>query len=291
MPQQSILLIDPFKNILNAYQMFLEQEKYLIETSENLDDALQRFSTRKHFFIITEYLPPFDDTYRLIQWVKQNCPETYIIMITQEIIDEIKYEKFFAIGLDDLILKPFSPEKILVHIRKGLRQRELILKKQELEKQATLDPITQQIQNFVFNTLYFKKCLRQEVKKAQRHQRALSLLLIQIPDIERIGDRFENFRKELAQILRKYTREEDMVGRHNGAFGIILPETDQVGSQVLVQRLSNLIQNHPEFKSDEALRPVTQTLSFQMFTYPDNFLIPESLKSVVEEINKESLRH
>jgi PleD family two-component response regulator len=291
MPDNWILLIDPFKDIVSAYRMVLEQEKYLVETSRNLDEAFHLFSMRQHSVIITEYLPPFEDTYRMIQRVKQNSPGTYIIMITQEIIDAIKYEKFFAIGLDDLILKPFSPEKILIHIRKGLRQRELILKKQRLEECAFLDPITQKIQNFVFNSIYFKKCFRQEVKKAKRYQRPLSLLLIQIPDMERIEERFENFCIELVQIVRKYTREEDMVGRHNGAFGVILPETGQVGSQALVQRLLNLIQNHPTFQSDDVLRPFVQTLSFQTFTYPDNFLIPESLKSVVEEINKESPRH
>jgi len=38
--------------------------------------------------------------------------------------------------LDDLILKPYSPEKILVHIQKGLRQRELILRKQDKSDDA-----------------------------------------------------------------------------------------------------------------------------------------------------------
>lgn len=229
MPDNWILLIDPFKNIVSAYQMFLEQEKYLVETSRNLDEALHLFSIRQHSVIITEYLVPFDDMNRMIQWVKQNSPGTYIMIVSSEIIDEIKYEKLFASGLDDFIFKPFSPEKVLAHIRKGLRQRELILKKQKLEEVTFLDPITQKIQNFVFNSLYFKKCLRQEVKKAQRHQHPLSLLLIQIPAVEIIGDRFEKFCTELVQIVRKFIREEDMVGRYNGAFGILLPDTDQLG--------------------------------------------------------------
>jgi len=291
MPDNWILLIDPFKNIVSAYQMFLEQEKYLVETSSNLDEVFHLFSMRQHSVIITEYLVPFDDMNRMIQWVKQNSPGTYIMMVSNETIDEIKYEKLFASGLDDFILKPFSPEKVFVHIRKGLRQRELILKNQRLEEVAFLDPITQKIQNFVFNSLYFKKCLRQEVKKAQRHQHPLSLLLVQIPAVEIKGDRFENFCTELVQIFRKYIREEDMVGRYNGAFGILLPDTDQLGSQVVVRRLSDLIQDHPTFKSDETLSPVTQTLSFQTYTYPDNFLIPESLKSVFEDINKERPHH
>jgi diguanylate cyclase (GGDEF)-like protein len=291
MSEHWILLLDPFKNLLNAYRMILQGEKYLVETTINLEEASHRLSLRHYSIFITEYIPPFEDTYRMIQWVKQNLPETYIIMVTNAIIDDTTYEILFDIGVDDLILKPYSPEKILVHIKKGLRQRDLILKKQELETQSLLDPITQRIQQFIFNPIYFKKCLRQELKRAKRHQHPLSLLLIQIPAREKIGDRIESLYMELAKILKKYVREEDIVGKVNGNFGILLAETDQIGLQALVQRLSNLIQTHSTFQSDEVLRHIIQTLSFRSFTYPDQFSIPESLKIVFEEVDQEYPRH
>ena len=282
MTENWILIVDPYQSILDAYRMVLEREKYLVETSENLDEAFRQFSMRRYSVIITEYLHPFEDMCHMIQWVKQNSPETYIIMVTSLLIDETIYEKLFDIGLDDFILKPYSPVKILVHIRKGLRQSELILSKQELERQSLFDPITQHIQQFIFNSTYFKKCLRQEIKRAKRHQHSVSLLLIQIPNKEKLGDRFENFCIELVRILKTSIREEDMFGRDNGSFGIILPETNQVGSQALVRRLSNLIQTHPMFQSDLDLKPIIQTLSFQTFTYPEKFIIPESLRTVLE---------
>jgi hypothetical protein len=97
-----------------------------------------------------------------------------------------------------------------------------------------------------------------------------------------MGDRFYNFYVELVRIFRKYTREEDMVGKNNGEIGIILPETDQIGSQALIQRLLNLIHTDPQFSSDDVWKAYAQTLSFQSFTYPDQFAIPESLKAVLE---------
>jgi len=77
----------------------------------------------------------------MIQWVKKINPETYIIMVTNAIIDEKTYEKLFTIGVDDFILKPYSPDKILVHIKKGLKQRDLIFKLQRLEKLSFLEPL------------------------------------------------------------------------------------------------------------------------------------------------------
>ena len=42
MPKNSILLIDPFKNLLNAYRLILEEEDYRVETALNLKEAYQR---------------------------------------------------------------------------------------------------------------------------------------------------------------------------------------------------------------------------------------------------------
>ena len=291
MSQHWILLLDPFKNLLNAYRIILEEENYLVETSLNLEEAYELLKKRQYSVIVTEYCPPFDMTDDMIQWVKKKSPEVYIIIVTNASIDEKRYENLFNIGVDDFILKPYSPDKILVHIKKGLKQRDLILKMEELERLNLLEPITKEIQEVIFNAIFFKRCLRQEIKKAKRHHHPFSLLLIQMPTQEEIGDRFSSFYMELLKIIRQYTREEDMVGKNNGEIAVILPETNQIGSQALIQRLLNLIHTHPQFKSDDVLRIYIQTLSFQSFTYPDQFAIPESLKTVLEDVDKEYLYH
>jgi DNA-binding response OmpR family regulator len=280
--QDWILLIDPFKNLVDMYQILLETEKFFVETAKDLEEAFHRLSNRQYSVVITEYFSEVEDSCRIIPFLKNNAPATYILMVTYKNIDDQTYGSLFDLGLDDLIIKPCSPEKILVHIQKGLRQREWVLQKQELERQIILDPIARRIQKYIFSQSYFKRCLRQELKRAKRHHNLLSLLLLQIPPRDRMGDHFELFFAELAKILRGYIREEDVVGRENGNLGILLPETDRVGSRVVLQRLFNLIQ------SDRVLEPITKNLSFQSFTYPTEFEVPQSLKKVLEEIDKES---
>ena len=287
MPHPEILLIDPFKNLLNAYRIILEEEKYLVETALNLKDAYQNLIKSQYSVIITEYIPPFETTDYVIQWVKKKAPETYIIIVTNASVDDKTYEKLFNIGVDDFILKPYSPKRVLVHVKKGLKQRDLIINSQKLERLSLLEPITQEIQDLVYNTIFFKKCLRQEIKKAKRHRHSFSLLLIQIPTREEIGNQFDYFYMELIKIVKKYTREEDLVGKDNGEIGIILPETDQIGSKALLDRLSNLINNHPSFKADNILKMYAQNLFIQPFTYPNNFSLPESLSPVLEDVNRE----
>jgi PleD family two-component response regulator len=257
--------------------MVLEEERYLVETALNLKEAYELFNEKQYCVIITEYIPPFETTEYLIKWVKEKTPETYIIMVSSAFVDEKTYENLFDIGVDDFILKPYSPAKILVHIKKGLKLRNLILRTRQLERMNALEPATEHVQGVVFNPIFFKKCLRQELKRAKRHQHALSLLLLPLPAEEKKSDLLDRFYIELLGIVRKSTREEDIVGRHNGDIGILLPETDEIGSRALTERLLNLIKGDPSLKSYDVLKPYVETLSFRTFTYPDQFTLPESL--------------
>ena len=97
MPDHWILLIDPFKNLLNAYRFILEEENYSVETALNLKDAYELFKIREYSVIITEYIPPFETTDRMIQSMKKKAPETFIIIVSNAAVDEKTYEKLFTI--------------------------------------------------------------------------------------------------------------------------------------------------------------------------------------------------
>jgi len=284
-----ILLLDPFKNLLNAYRMILEEEEYLVETALNLEEAYELLRKRHYSLIISEYCPPFEATDEMIRWVKKNAPETYIIIVTNASISEKTYDNLFKIGVDDFIPKPYSPERILVHIKKGLKQRNLILRLQKLEEFSLLEPFAQEIHELIFNAAFFKRCLRQEFKRAKRHHHPFSLLLMQVPDGEKTGDSSERFYMDLARIVKKHTREEDMVGKNNGEIGIILPETDETGSKALVERLLNIVHADSRFKSDKGLESYVEALSFQSFTFPSESPIPEPLRAILKDIDQETL--
>ena len=95
-----------------------------------------------------------------------------------------------------------------------------------------------------------------------------------------------DFLTELAQLLSRSTREEDVIGRENGGFGILLYKTGHEGSRVLEQRLSNLIQNHRPFQS-ERLQSIVENLQIQSFTYPEQWKVPEPFSRIASDLNQE----
>lgn len=287
MDQDWILLIDPFKNLLNAYRMILEEEKYLVETAGTIEEAYLLFGKRSYSVVLMEYLPPFEPFQKMIQWMKEKSSETYIMVVTNATVDEKTYARLFDIGVDDFILKPYAPQKIIIRIKKGLRQREVIAKVNQLERLNLLDPIARNIEELIFSKIFLKRCLRQELKKSRRHRHPFSIILIQIPAKEKGGERYDHFYGELARRIRKFIREEDLMIKNNGEIALLLPDTNQMGSQVLGGRLSHLIRNDPSWISDDLLSTMVQASSFQCFTYPDQFDLPEPLRGVVQEMQKE----
>lgn len=277
MTLHSILLIDPFKNLINAYQIILTEEGYQVESALNLEEANSYLREKKYSIIILEYLYPYNVTEEFIRKIKQNSPETYIIMIANALIDSETYGRLFDIGLDEFILKPYSPDKILVHIKRGLKQRELILQLGELKRLNLVDPISEKLNRIIFNRNFFDASLQKELKRSKRHNHSFSIILIKV-STERIEkDQLNEFHKEFLDLIRRNTREEDLVSKNNGEIGLILPETNRVGCQVLQQRLENLIKAYHPFHS-ETLEPVINSLSFRSLTFPDQPDILESLK-------------
>ncbi|MGQ9776889.1 MAG: response regulator [Thermodesulfobacteriota bacterium] len=141
----SILLIDPFRNLVNAYQILLREEGYEVESSLNLEEAYSYILKKSYSIILLEYLYPYEATEEFIRKIKRDSPETYLIMIANALIDGETYERLFNAGLDEFILKPYSPDKILVHIKKGLKERERIIEIEKLKRLNLVDPISEKL--------------------------------------------------------------------------------------------------------------------------------------------------
>jgi PleD family two-component response regulator len=282
MTKNSILLIDPFENVLNVYQTVLEGEGFEVDVVIDLSQSIHFFLKKRYSIVITEFFVSLADTVNFIREIKKTAPETYIVLNTSTIIDDLTYITLFEKGLDDYLLKPYSPEKLLIHINKGLNLIRLILENRE--KESIFEPMARKGQQEIFNPSYFKKELRGELKKAKRHQNPMSLLLLKIPTKEIMGDRYETCYINLVKIIKSTLREEDVVGRENGKLGIILSQTDQTGSQVLKQRLYKKIRSHPSFKSDRLSELIAQELLFHSYTFPSISEPPEILKSLMEGV-------
>ena len=98
---------------------------------------------------------------------------------------------------------------------------------QELKRQSTVDVLTG-----AYNRSYFLQRVEDEVRRALRYDRPLSLVFIDIDKFKEINDEHGHLvgdliLGELASLGRRNVRNADVVGRYRGdEFVWLLPETD-----------------------------------------------------------------
>lgn len=277
-----LLLIDPYKNLLQAYSLLLGELGFPLDTATSLQEAQSLLSGGKYALIISEILYPLEKWLPFWRETKKENPEAFLLVLTDMVLNDQDYGKFFDSGADDLVGKPCSPEKLLIHIRRGLHYRDLKVTADRLKKLALLDPLTEAARKVILDSAYFRQCLRQEMKKARRHRESFSLVMVNAAKrIDQENDS-EEFIHELAVLLGRNTREEDLLGREGQAFGLILPRTGKEGSQVLTDRLNGALHQYPPFQ-EGPLRELLNQINFETFTYPEQSDLPEPFSRLLTE--------
>lgn len=150
--------------------------------------------------------------------------------------------------------------------------------RQKLTALTTLDEKTG-----LFNFRHFKQTVNEELKRAERYNRHVSLVMIDIDHFKHYNDTNGHpmgdlLLKELSLILKESIRETDMVARFGGEeFIILLPETPRQEALKLAESLRLRIKNHV-FPMEEKQPSKDLTVSMGVAAYPSrNVVSPDTL--------------
>jgi diguanylate cyclase (GGDEF)-like protein len=146
----------------------------------------------------------------------------------------------------------------------------------ELERRALLD-LTSLSSSF---NLFYKR-LNYEILRARRYKRPLSIILIGIDDLERIGLKSSSETKTavveaVAKMLLGSIRDVDVPGRcREDCFGVILPETPVSGAEVAAERIRTKMEQLAVQQQWQATLIIT--VSVGAASYPDDGEVVEEL--------------
>jgi diguanylate cyclase (GGDEF)-like protein len=108
----------------------------------------------------------------------------------------------------------------------------------QVKHQAITDGLTG-----LYNHIYFKKRLAEEIRLAQRKGTSCSLLMIDLDKLKQINDNYghpvgDAAIRHVATILKNLLRSGDTAARYGGEeFGVILPETSLLEAALIADRL------------------------------------------------------
>lgn len=134
----------------------------------------------------------------------------------------------------------------------------------------------------LFNYRYLQQRLDDELGRAERYNKRLSLIMLDLDDFKRINDTQghlvgDSVLFEIGQLLKSTVREVDVVARYGGEeFTVILPETDASGAFIVAEKIREAISLH-RFADADGVRTIHLTASIGLSSFPVHAQDKESL--------------
>lgn len=155
---------------------------------------------------------------------------------------------------------------------------------ERVKRQSIVDHLTG-----VFNRRYFDSKLSEELNRAARYGRELSLVLLDVDHFKQINDKMsykqgDQVLIETAKLFRSYTREVDMVCRYGGdEFAILMPETSYEHALGKAENLRQVIRSADFTNTMEPDQPLKVTLSIGVTAWHSEIKNGDELLRAVDE--------
>jgi DNA-binding response OmpR family regulator len=137
MGKERILIVDDEDGIRDMIKEYLSIEDYIIDEASDGIDALNLFKNDKYSLIILDVMMPKMDGWTVCREIRKTS-QVPIIMLTAR---GEEYDKLFGfeLGVDDYIVKPFSPKELSARIKAIIRRSTYIINEEKKENKIVFE--------------------------------------------------------------------------------------------------------------------------------------------------------
>ncbi|MCJ7601413.1 MAG: diguanylate cyclase [Desulfobulbaceae bacterium] len=230
-----ILVVDDDPLVLEALNLVVESCGYQCLTADNGLEAIEKLQEDAIDIVVTDVVMPEMDGLQLLAYIKDNYPNTDVIVATGY-TDKTGYAEVIRAGALDFIKKPFERDELEAKLNRAERERSLIRK---LEKMSLCDSLTG-----LNNRRSFDIKLVEEVQRAHRQDFQVYLALIDVDNFKGYNDTYghpagDKVLNAVGMILNDCTRHNvDFTFRYGGdEFAAILTQTNEEQAVKIMERV------------------------------------------------------
>jgi two-component system, cell cycle response regulator len=261
--REHILIVDDEIDICASLTDLLSAKGFKTDTAENGKTALNKIRKNSYTFLLTDITMPELNGIDLIKAVKRERSEISIIAMTG-------YDKTFTYmdvvnaGANDFLIKPFKIDEIEAKIKRIIIERDI---REKLAKLSITDSLTG-----LFNQRHFNYKLKEEVKRAKRQNRPLSLALLDLDHFKDYNDNFghlegDNLLSKAGKLILSHIRENvDIAFRYGGdEFAIILVDADAYTAKFIRDRLEKGFEGGCDVKASIGVATYSKDMDLKEF--------------------------
>ena len=130
----SLLVVDDDRPLLESMADYLRSQGHRTETALTARDAMMRMKEFPFDIVICDVNLPDQDGFALLEWARQNVPDSQVILLTgfgtiESAVDAIR------LGAFDYLTKPIIDDELNYSIERALGQRQLVTENRNLKAQ------------------------------------------------------------------------------------------------------------------------------------------------------------
>ena len=297
----NILVVDDELAIRSLVGELLTDEGHVVTLAEDGEDALEKFKKEWHEIVFSDIRMPKMTGIELLGEIRKMTELTqFIIMTSHASVDN----SIAALkkGAFDYILKPFDDLEVVVDAAKraianlsAIREQQYLLNTLSRQNQelGTLNKKFRELAirdglTGLFNHRHGEDCLADEVDRARKFNRNLSLLFIDLDNFKFFNDKHGHLAGDevlhsLGKLMSGATRDSDTLARWGGEeFIIIAPETNEQQACQLAETIRKLVAEYAFPHADQ--QPLGHvSLSIGVATMSDGIANAEQLLKLADK--------
>jgi two-component system, cell cycle response regulator len=274
-----ILVVDDEASVRQTVVDVLRHDGYDVWEARHGAAALAHLERRRFALVITDIVMPQMDGLTFIKIANQRGYHPAYIVMTGHTSWDAAVEAM-RLGAADYLPKPFPLELLRLVVARTLHAQRLAKRAQQAdvyEKLAHTDGLTE-----LYNYRFFQQLLGVEWNRAQRFNRPLSLIMLDLDHFKAYNDLYghqagDQALRQLGQLLRRSSRSYDAVARYGGdEFAMILPETSQEMAAEVAERVRVGVESET-LEGDPRAPGAHLTASLGVATFPEHATEPRAL--------------
>ena len=232
--QQNVLIIDDDPDVREVVTASLELSGYRVfsaSSSNEAEDVLRQVEIEA---VLLDLVLGDESGLNLLAKIRASYAALPVIIVTGHPTLETAVAAMRG-GATDFVTKPVDGTMLDLRLQKALEV-------ERTRRLANTDGLTG-----LFNHRFFQERLTEEFDRAQRYEKSLALVLVDIDFFKNYNDHYGHPRGDqalirVARILRRSSRTSDIIARYGGEeFAALLPEASGDEAWIYAERVRSRI--------------------------------------------------